>query len=81
MDSLKEILREQKEIKVIENTYAGWRASSPGEAICKMIEFHEGKNAAKGSWERLAEIDEIISEAINLEVKQRENDKFQHYGE
>ncbi len=46
-----------------ERTYGRWKGKTPAYAIAKMIEFHEGKQAARGVWERLVEIDEIINAA------------------
>jgi hypothetical protein len=45
--------------------YAGWKGPTPGFAIARMIEFHEGKKNAKGAWERVVEIDQIVQIAID----------------
>ena len=44
--------------------YANWAGETPAIAIGNMIEFHEGKPAAKGYRERMVEVDEIINDAI-----------------
>lgn len=44
--------------------YANWSGETPAKAIGNMVEFHEGKQAAKGYRERMVEADEIINDAI-----------------
>lgn len=51
--------------------YAGWKGPTPGFAIARMIEFHEGKRNAKGAWERVVEIDEIVKAAIEEATKEK----------
>lgn len=44
--------------------YANWSGKTPSQAIGNMLEFHEGKEVAKGFRERMVEADEIIQDAF-----------------
>lgn len=49
----------------MDKMYGRWKGPTPAFAICKMIAFHEGKQMAKGAWQRTVEIDEIVQAAID----------------